>query len=285
MANVKISQLTSLATPDAADLLPVVDSSASSTKRTTVGGVVGIINGDVNVATDGTSTISELPVSKLQDGTARQLLQTNAAGTGVEWTSNVDLPGALNVTGAITAGAGSAAAPSVSVGTADNGLYSSGTDQVAIATNGSGRVYVDAFGKVGISATSPGAYLYVPAVSGTTGLQVYGVDSGGFADVEIKSNGSTGACRLYFSDTAGSLGLIRYSHLTNTLEFTANGVEGFKYDGATFQVNGDTVKIATSKTPASASAAGTAGEVCWDANYIYVCTATDTWKRAALSTW
>lgn len=38
-------------------------------------------------------------------------------------------------------------------------------------------------------------------------------------------------------------------------------------------------------TPASATATGTAGEVAWDANYIYVCTATDTWKRVAISTW
>ena len=38
-------------------------------------------------------------------------------------------------------------------------------------------------------------------------------------------------------------------------------------------------------TPASASATGTAGEVAWDADYIYVCTATDTWKRVAISTW
>jgi hypothetical protein len=39
-------------------------------------------------------------VSKLQDGTARQLLQTDAAGTGVEWASNIDIPGTLDVTGA-----------------------------------------------------------------------------------------------------------------------------------------------------------------------------------------
>jgi len=37
--------------------------------------------------------------------------------------------------------------------------------------------------------------------------------------------------------------------------------------------------------PASASATGTAGEVRYDADYIYVCTATDTWKRVAISTW
>jgi hypothetical protein len=59
----------------------------------------------------------ELPVSKLQDGAARQLLQTDAAGTGVEWTSNVDVPGTLDVTGAttldstLTVPLGSAASP------------------------------------------------------------------------------------------------------------------------------------------------------------------------------
>jgi hypothetical protein len=39
------------------------------------------------------------------------------------------------------------------------------------------------------------------------------------------------------------------------------------------------------KTPASATAVGTQGEVCWDTSYIYVCVATNTWKRTAISTW
>jgi hypothetical protein len=102
MANIKISELTALTPPAATDELVVVDVSATSTKKTTVGEVVGIITGDVEVASNGTATISELPVSKLQDGAARQLLQTDAAGTGVEWTSNVALPGTLSVTGQST---------------------------------------------------------------------------------------------------------------------------------------------------------------------------------------
>lgn len=48
------------------------------------------------------SATAEIAVSKLADGTARQLLQTDSAGTGVEWTSNVDVPGTLDVTGAAT---------------------------------------------------------------------------------------------------------------------------------------------------------------------------------------
>jgi hypothetical protein len=37
--------------------------------------------------------------------------------------------------------------------------------------------------------------------------------------------------------------------------------------------------------PASASATGSEGQVSWDASYIYVCTATNTWKRVAIATW
>ena len=55
---------------------------------------------------DGSAWVSdfpdEIPVSKLADGAARQLLQTDAAGTGVEWTDNVDIPGTLDVTGTTT---------------------------------------------------------------------------------------------------------------------------------------------------------------------------------------
>jgi hypothetical protein len=37
--------------------------------------------------------------------------------------------------------------------------------------------------------------------------------------------------------------------------------------------------------PATASSTGTAGDVRYDTDYVYICTATNTWKRAALTTW
>ncbi|MGA0948329.1 MAG: hypothetical protein ACO3SH_07815, partial [Candidatus Puniceispirillaceae bacterium] len=96
------------------------------------------------------ATGQEIPVSKLIDGSARQLLQTDAAGTGVEWTSNIDVPGTLDVTGAttldstLTVPLGSAAAPTLRfTGDTNTGLYSPGADQVAISTNGTGRLFVD----------------------------------------------------------------------------------------------------------------------------------------------
>ncbi len=54
-----------------------------------------LVNADI-------AATAEIAVSKLADGAARQLLQTDAAGTGVEWTSNIDVPGTLDVTGGAT---------------------------------------------------------------------------------------------------------------------------------------------------------------------------------------
>jgi hypothetical protein len=96
MADLKISQLTSLNQGDLAgnDQLAIVDVDGTETKKITS---AALIAGGVTVVSDGT-----IPVSKLVDGTARQLLQTDAAGTGVEWASNIDIPGTLDVTGAAT---------------------------------------------------------------------------------------------------------------------------------------------------------------------------------------
>ena len=43
--------------------------------------------------------------------------------------------------------------------------------------------------------------------------------------------------------------------------------------------------IIPTKTPSASSSAGVAGSIAWDASYIYVCTATNTWERAAVATW
>ena len=40
-----------------------------------------------------------------------------------------------------------------------------------------------------------------------------------------------------------------------------------------------------SSPPASSSATGITGEITWDNNYIYICVATNTWKRSQLTSW
>jgi len=51
----------------------------------------------------------------------------------------------------------------------------------------------------------------------------------------------------------------------------------------TTTIDGDLV--IPNETPASATAAGTAGQIVWDDDYIYICTEPNTWKRVAIGTW
>lgn len=49
-------------------------------------------------------------------------------------------------------------------------------------------------------------------------------------------------------------------------------------------INADRIRIRNSKTPEKADEAGLKGELCWDDAYLYVCVATNQWKRCALET-
>jgi hypothetical protein len=64
----------------------------------------------------------------------------------------------------------------------------------------------------------------------------------------------------------------------------AAAVATFNSNG-NFGIVGNTINVPVTRTPASAAATGTTGDICWDSSYVYVCVATDTWKRTAISTW
>lgn len=67
----------------------------------------------------------------------------------------------------------------------------------------------------------------------------------------------------------------------------SNGRVGFGVTDPAVRVDvgDDRIRLRTARTPASATAFGNQGDICWDANFVYVCVAPSTWKRAALSTW
>jgi hypothetical protein len=68
--------------------------------------------------------------------------------------------------------AGSASTPAVSFsGDTNTGIYSPGADQVAISTNGTGRLFVDSSGRVGIGA-SPQSELQVNASDTISVIQI-----------------------------------------------------------------------------------------------------------------
>ena len=87
-------------TADRTITLPDVSGTVVTTGDT--GSVTSTMILDGTIANADISTSAEIAVSKLANGSARQLLQTASNGTDVEFTSNVDVPGTLDVTGVAT---------------------------------------------------------------------------------------------------------------------------------------------------------------------------------------
>jgi hypothetical protein len=97
---------------------------------------------------------------------------------GSAWRSEtgtfVDVNGDV-MTGALGIIAGSAGSPGLYFsGDTNTGLYSPGADQVAISTGGTGRLFVDASGRLGVGTASPSTNLHL----------------GGSADQSIQINGN-----------------------------------------------------------------------------------------------
>lgn len=175
----------------------------------------------------------------------------------------------------------------------------------------------DAAGSVGVAMTlwedrqiSTGGVVPLGATQGsmTIGTGDSGVDtiSSGYDDLIIESDGSCGITLsapnsviqgIAFATPASSVrGLFYWQDSSSLFQFYGNGKTAFSIAcsslnniatgvGFNFVIQEGDLLILDPTVPASASDTGDAGTISWDSNYIYVCTATDTWKRAALSTW
>ena len=105
--------------------------------------------------------------------------------------------------------------------------------------------------------------------------------------------------RITLTDPFGSCAVASYGSGTlvlraggtgagdNKVYVLSNGNVGFGSvnPSARVTIASDKMRLTTAKTPASATDTGNTGDICWDSNYVYVCVASNTWKRAALSTW
>ena len=87
-------------TADRSIVFPDVSGNVVTTGDT--GTVTSTMILDGTIANADISGTAEIAVSKLANGSARQLLQTASNGTDVEFTDNVDVPGTLDVTGVAT---------------------------------------------------------------------------------------------------------------------------------------------------------------------------------------
>jgi hypothetical protein len=109
---------------------------------------------------------------------------------------------------------GTAAAPSIAIeGDENTGIYSPGADQLAISTNGIGRLFVDASGNINVDAGT----FYVDAVNNVVGLgstnpSIYGSNAllVNNNTLTINQDGANEPILQFRSGTATQLGRIQY---------------------------------------------------------------------------
>ena len=227
-------------------------------------------NGSVTttgITVAGTTTLNGVLDANSTADISDTLTLSKPTGTGLQVTSDASIGGALTTLGATITNAG-------------------------LAVNGSGGIIVGSTS--GISSFGP---ISGTALNSTGGLLVSGtsilgeIDSAGPADI---------ADTLTLSKATGTglqvdanVNIDGETHMADKLYLdkpTGNGLEVTSniYVGGDVGVLGIIIANGlniTQSTPASASATGVVGTIATDVDYIYVCTATDTWKRVAIATW
>jgi hypothetical protein len=146
-----------------------------------IGGTYPIVNADVAAAAAIVDTklatiatagkVSNSATTATNVNTASAIVARDASGNFTAGTITAALTGAASanvlkagdtMTGVLAVTAGTAALPGIAVsGDPNTGIYSPGADQLAISTNGTGRLFVDSAGLVGVNQASPGSALDV----------------------------------------------------------------------------------------------------------------------------
>jgi len=247
-----------------------------------------------NMAIDGNGNIGGLTTS----GAALQTRSAVVAKTAVVATVDV-IDGGLFAGGSAPTLEFSAPPGSGSTATADMSTFAAGR-VIDIPAGGTGYVVGDILTAVGGTGTA--ATLRVVKLGANGSVRGLKVQTGGNYSVRpgsgVSTTGGTGT---------GCTVTMRYAVLTITV--TSGGSNYPEFPAPTIRFAGGTVSrklvarvnmtatqtglslnpggrvIVDTHTPSSASDTGTAGTVAWDSNYIYVCTAANTWKRAAIATW
>ena len=166
-------------------------------------------------------TVTGITVNFVSGVFTTQVSGLTVTGTQSSFTSGnfVTLSGATATFTSGVIASGTAAAPSLSIlGYPNTGIYSPGANQVAISTNGTGRLFVDAGGNIGVGTSSPfssngtnlhvlstgTARLWLQSTAASTGRQFYleSLSTGGLTF----SDGTAGQERMRL-DSSGRLGL------------------------------------------------------------------------------
>lgn len=164
-----------------------------------------------------------------------------------------------------------------------------------IVNNGSGAVLTQ---KLGVNTArldgniSSYTNLYDPTTSGSWLKAAYlasGLYSGGISLVDtVNINDSGRFGYSLYTTTSGTNLNIGIANITGTVSnaLTINTkLNPTSVSGSSLEFYGNQFRILYPNTPASGTATGSQGDICWDSGYLYVCVATNSWKRTELSSW
>lgn len=156
---------------------------------------------------------------------------------------------------------------SIAIGTVA-GQSNQGTDAIAIGTSAGGFNQREGAVAIGQSAGVIDQGMFAVAIGSGAGYQYQANNS-----IAITATGtqlSPTESGFYIDPVRSVDGSnVSLSYNTSTREIT--------YSANTF--------VSNTYVPGSAGSAGTIGQISFDGSYVYVCIATNTWKRANLSTW
>ena len=109
--------------------------------------------------------------------------------------------------------------------------------------------------------------------------------AGGYFGGSVLIEGNAAGTSLALTTGASPVSITDNNYSTGIAGqvLTATGDDGG--GNATGVVWANTSATASSSAPSTATSTGTAGTIAYDADYIYVCVATNSWKRASLTTW
>jgi hypothetical protein len=186
--------------------------------------VTGTISGDV---IRGGTTISGVTVTGTTANFVSGVFTTQVSGTTITGTTVATTTGSFvsltGTTATFTSGiiaSGTAALPSLAILSDPNtGIYSPGADQLAVATNGTGRLFINSAGDLGVNT------------GGTQGTKLHviggNVWSSNFYEVARFQKSSGTAVSLGFDNTAYVATIGAYSH-----DGTASNLSFWTYPGS-----------------------------------------------------
>lgn len=302
--NTSVNQKTANYTTVAGDHLRTVEvaPSVSSAVTISLGDATAMTSVyQVTVKNSGTSTVTvgRITSGDTIDGVAGNLtlaagqsitLCTNAAANGYVVVrsanyspGNHSIAGTLAVTGATTLSA------ALTYGGVALTNAVTGTGKMVLDTAPTFASTITVTGAATLSSTLAAGATTITGTLTTTGLVGFGVAAGTYA-VRVLTSGNNGIFldngtnQLYMGSTGGAAAygtLSAHSHVE-----IVNGIVVGTWASTGLAVTGTTTTsgaliMSTTETPTGAGT-GVAGQFAWDTNYLYICTATNDWRRIAL---